>query len=156
MLKSKRKLIDIRLLPMAHLAIKIEAINNFHVAHNLCITLARTRTPHIDLIVYLNARRLCVFAKVIIRLLLNFFQTTCTPDLISAIFRQLITILQARVNSLHSGNTRITNSASKWVERECGRLQSFAIVALCERVKEMKSERAFVLALTLIRAHNAV
>lgn len=46
MLKSKRKLIDIRLLPMAHLAIKIEAINNFHVAYNLCITLARSRASH--------------------------------------------------------------------------------------------------------------
>lgn len=84
-----------------------------------------------------------IFAGVIIWFfLLNFFHTTCRPDLISAIFRQLITILQpkynmvciqaiswiARVNAVacHKQNVRSVRVKEQKGKHDSSQMRSFA------------------------------
>lgn len=122
MLKSKRKLIDIRLLPMAHLAIKIEAINNFHVALNLYRPTKCAIECEQSSIVYLNAGVAacvcvcvcsyvcaCIISTGIIRRFFIEIFSERPADLISAIFSSANNYIADRIHGLYSGNTAIMN-----------------------------------------------
>lgn len=62
MLKSKRKLINIRWLPMAHLVIKIETINNFHVALDSRCAQSLIDKQSKRSLIFFCKREWCVFA----------------------------------------------------------------------------------------------